>query len=306
MISTPYLAWLAVCLIWGTTYLAIRVALESIPFALVGGLRWTVAGAVLALILRARGTPLPAPAHWGGFALLGILMIGFGNGAVIWAEQWVPSGIAAVIVGAAPFWMMGIEALIPGGERLSAYGLVGLLIGFGGIVLLVWPDLAAGGAAGRQFAAGVVALQIACLGWSAGSTYARRHAREENALGGSALQMLFAGMVMLALATLRGEWNQVTFTPRTLAAEVYLTVVGSLLAYSAYLYALKHLPISTVSLSAYVNPVIAVCLGALLLGEPFGARVVTASAAVLIGVAVVRGKGTQAAAGRATAARPAA
>ena len=310
MIPLPYLAWLSVCLIWGTTYLGIRVALESIPPALVGGIRWTIAGAVLALVLRVRGEALPAPKKWGGFALAGLLLIGFGNGAVIFAEQWVPSGIAAVIIGASPFWMMGIEALVPGGERLTRRGLVGLLIGFGGIVLLVWPDLTVGGAVGRQFAIGVVLLQIACLGWSAGSVYARRYAREDSALGGSALQMLFAGVMMLVLATIRGEWADLTFTPRALAAEMYLTVVGSLFAYSAYLYAIKHLPLSTVSLYSYINPVIAVVLGSLLLGEPFGMRIVIASAAVLAGVAVVKWTGVkrtgQQATGRASVARPAA
>lgn len=310
MIPLPYLAWLSVCLIWGTTYLGIRVALESIPPALVGGIRWTIAGAFLALVLRARGEALPAPKKWGGFALAGLLLIGFGNGAVIFAEQWVPSGIAAVIIGASPFWMMGIEALVPGGERLTRRGLAGLLIGFGGIVLLVWPDLTVGGAVGRQFAIGVVLLQIACLGWSAGSVYARRYAREDNALGGAALQMLFAGVMMLVLATIRGEWADLTFTPRALAAEMYLTVVGSLFAYSAYLYAIKHLPLSTVSLYSYINPVIAVVLGSLLLGEPFGMRIVIASVAVLAGVAVVKwtgAKGTgQQATGHASVARPAA
>ena len=306
VISRPYLAWLSVCLIWGTTYLAIRVALESIPPALLGGLRWTAAGAALALILRAGGTRLPARTTWGGYALLGLLMIGFGNGAVIFAEQWVPSGIAAVIIGAAPLWMMGIEALLPNGERLSGRGIAGLLIGFAGIVVLVWPDLTAGGAAGRQFAIGMVALQIACLGWSAGSAYARRHARQENALAGSALQMLFAGLMMLALATARGEWSQLAFTPRSLAAELYLTLVGSMVAYSAYVYALKHLPLSTVSLSAYVNPVIAVCLGALLLGEPFGPRIIVATGTVLLGIGVVRWKNRGATASPAATARPAA
>ncbi|MGH2400876.1 MAG: EamA family transporter, partial [bacterium] len=231
---------------------------------------------------------------------------GLGNGMVIWAEQWVPSGIAAVIVSAAPFWMTGIEALLSGGERISSRAVLGLVIGFGGVVLLVWPDLTTGGAWGGQFAAGVISLQIACLGWSGGTAYARRYAREENALGGSALQMLSAGTIMLAVATLRGEWSELTFTPRTMAAEVYLTIFGSLVAYSAYLYALKQLPMSTVSLTAYVNPVIAVCLGALLLGEPFGPRVIAASAMVLVGIAVVRWKGHTAAAARATAARPAA
>jgi len=286
---SAYLAWLAVCLIWGTTYLGIRVALETIPPGLVGGIRYVIAGAALAVILRMRGERLPARAHWGGLTLLGFLMICLGNGGVIWAEQWVPSGIAAVVVASGPFWMAAIESVSPGGERFTRRVLVGLLIGFTGIVALVWPELTAGGDLGKQFAVGLVALQVACIGWALGSSYSKRHAREENALGAAALQMLFGGLLMLAIASVRGEWGNLTFTARSLAAEVYLIVAGSLVGYTAYVYALKHLPVSTVSMYAYVNPVIAVALGALLLGEPFGPRVVVASAMVLVGIAVVRG-----------------
>ena len=286
-----YTAWLLVCVIWGTTYLGIRIALETIPPSLVGGLRFTAAGIVLAVLLVWRGERLPSRATWGGLALLGFLMIGLGNGGVIWAEQSVPSGIAAMVVASVPFWTTAIEALIPGGERLSSRIALGLLIGFGGILLLVWPDLAAGGASGRRFAIGVLALQTACVGWSLGSAYSRRHARAENALGASALQMLFGGLFMLAVATFRGEWGMLELTARSAAAELYLTLVGSLAGYSAYVYALKYLPLATVSLYAYVNPVIAVVLGTLLVNEPFGWRVVVASAIVFLGVAVVRGSG---------------
>jgi len=300
-----YLAWLSVCLIWGTTYLGIRVALETIPPATLGALRYLVAGIVLAIILRLRGQRLPGPAHWKGLALLGFLMIGLGNGGVIWAEQWVPSGVAAVVVAASPFWMTGLEASL-GGERLTPQGMFGLVLGFVGILLLVWPELMMDGDRGRQFAVGVLALQIACVGWALGSAYSRRHAREENALGAAALQMIFGGAVMAIAATLRGEWSVLTFTWKTGLAEVYLIVFGSLVGYSAYVYALKHLPVSTVSLYAYINPVIAVILGTVLLGEPFGWRVVAASAIVFGGVAVVRFSGRAGTAARAVGRRAAA
>lgn len=282
-----YLAWLVVCVVWGTTYLGIRIALDTIPPALIGGIRYTIGGIVIAVPFALR-RELPAVRHWAGSVLLGFLMICLGNGAVIWAEQWVPSGVSAVVIASSPFWMTGIEALLPTGERLASHVWVGLLIGFAGILLLVWPDLSAGGAGGRQFAWGLVALQIACIGWALGSVYGRRHAREENVLAAASLQMLFGGLIMLAIATVRGEWAELTFTPRTLAAEAYLTLIGSIAAYSAYVYALKYLPVSTVSLYAYVNPVIAVLLGAVVLGEASGVRVVTASALVLLGIAVVR------------------
>jgi drug/metabolite transporter (DMT)-like permease len=287
-VRTAYAAWMAVCVIWGTTYLGIRVALETIPPALVGALRYTIAGSILAIILRARGERLPARETWRGLWLLGFLLIGVGNGGVIWAEQWVPSGIAAVVIASSPFWMVGLESVLPGGERLSLQGVTGLVIGFGGILLLVWPELTVGGDLGRQFTGAVIALQIAEIGWALGSAYSRRHAREENALGAAALQMIFGGVLLGVVATLRGEWSQLTFTWRSGGAELYLIVFGSLVGYTAYVYALKHLPISTVSMYAYINPVIAVILGTVLLGEPFGWRVVVAPLFVFAGIAVVR------------------
>jgi drug/metabolite transporter (DMT)-like permease len=157
-------------------------------------------------------------------------------------------------------------------------------------LLLVWPDIAAGDAAGHQFLIGIIALQIACVGWALGSALSRRHAREENVLSASAMQMLFGGLFMFALATVRGEWSHLAFTPRTLLAEIYLTLVGSIVGYSAYTYALRYLPTATVSLYAYANPVIAMVLGALVASEPFGPRVIVASLMVLTGSALVQWK----------------
>ena len=276
------------CLIWGTTYLAIRIALDTIPPAMVGAIRYTIAGATLALVLRARGEELPPRRYWGGLLLTAALMIGLGNGGVIWAERWVPSGIAALMVASTPFWMTGLEAMLPGGEPLSLRVVAGLLGGFSGILLLAFPDIFAGGASGREFAVGVLALQVACVGWAAGSSYSRRHARNENALGAAALQMLFGGLLMLVIATMRGEWASLVFTRKTLAAEMYLTFVGSLAGYPAYVYALKYLPISTVGLYAYINPVVAVLLGALVLDEPLNSRIALASAIVFLGVGLAR------------------
>lgn len=287
-----WLAWVAVCIIWGTSFLAIRIALESIPPALIGALRYVPAGIVLAAILLARGERLPALRNWSGLGGLGFLMIVLGNGGVIWGEQWVPSGIAAIIVATIPFWTNGIESLLPGGEPFTRRLGAGLAIGLAGILLLLWPDLTADGVGGRRFLYGVVGLQVACIGWSLGSIYSRRHAREESALAASAVQMLLGGVMMMIIATARGEWGALTFTPRTAWAEIYLIVVCSIAGFTAYVYALKHLPISTVSLYAFVNPIIAVCIGAWLANEPFGWRVVGASALVLTGIGVTRLQGS--------------
>lgn len=286
-----YFAWIAVCVIWGTTYLGIRVSLETIPPALMGGLRWVIAGGLLTLYLLLSGEKLPPRSSWGGIVLLGFLMLGLGNGGVVFAEQWIPSGLAAVLVATGPFWMAAVEAALPDGERLRAKVVAGLLVGFSGIVVLVWPDLTAGGSGRRGYLAGIVAIQIASLGWSLGSAYSRRHGRSDNVLGTTALQMLAGGLMMTAAGTVRGEWSDLHFTTRTLAALGYLATVGAVGGFVAYTFALRHLPVTFVSLYAYINPVIAVTLGVLLLKEPFDSRMMAAALLVLAGVAIVRWTG---------------
>jgi drug/metabolite transporter (DMT)-like permease len=289
-----YLAFAMVCLIWGTTYLAIKVALETVPPMAMGGMRYAIAGVVLATVLHLRGTPLPPRSTWPAFAFVGFFMLGLGNGGVVVAEQYVPSGLAAVLIATSPFWSMGVEAMWPGGERLRPRQFAGLVVGFGGILVLVWPDLIASFTAGSRYGLGVLALQIACLGWAIGSSYAKRYSQSRDVLAGAAMQMLFGGLWMLLFATLAGEWPRLHFTGKTAFALVYLTLAGSLAAYTAYAYALKYLPVSTVSLYTYVNPIIAVVLGTLLLDEPFGVRMLLAAAIIAAGMVIVRTSGTRA------------
>jgi drug/metabolite transporter (DMT)-like permease len=282
-------AWIIICVVWGTTYLAIRVALETVPVFLLAGLRWLAAGLILGVVSLATGRQLPGPSLWGSLALLGFLMNVVGNGFVVWAEQYVASGLTAVVVASVPFWSVGIEALLPGGERLRWPTLAGLAVGFVGIVVLVWPEITMGGQQGRAVIGGIVALQVACAGWALGTSYTKRHPSAADPIAASTVQMIFSGLMLLSLATATDEWRDLHFTPRSAAALIYLTIMGSTIAYTAYLYAVTHLPISTVSLYAYVNPLIAVALGALLLGEPFSLRIVAAASLVLAGIGVVRG-----------------
>ena len=292
--ARAYAAWIAVCLIWGTTYLGIRIALETIPPLLMAAVRWIVAGGLLVGLLALRGERLPGPRQWLALTLLGVLLLGFGNGGVVWAEQTVPSGLTAVLVATSPFWMVGIDALMPDGERLTIRRVAGLVIGFGGIVLLVWPEIHVGDS-GRAFLGGVVASQIACVGWGVGSSYARRrgrsHARDENVLATAAFEMLFGGIVLLIVATALGETAGIAVSARSGTALLYLIFVGAIGGFSAYAYALKHLPVATVSLYAYVNPVIAVVLGTLILDEPFSARIAMSGGVVLLGMILVRADG---------------
>jgi drug/metabolite transporter (DMT)-like permease len=282
-----YLAFVTVCIIWGTTYLAITVALETVPVLLLAGLRWMFAGVVLSGLMVVTGRGLPRPALWGPLLLLGVLMNVVGNGFVVYAQQYVASGLTAVLIATTPFWSALVERLLPNGERFSGRALTGLALGFAGIVILVWPEMTNGGAGGRAFIGGVIAIQLACVGWVIGTSYARRHELGDNPFRSTALQMVFSGTMLLTAATVNGDWSHLSFTPRTIVAMLYLSIAGSLVAYSAYIYAIQHLPLSLVSLYTYINPMIAVTLGTLLLAEPLSARIGISAALVLSGTWIV-------------------
>jgi drug/metabolite transporter (DMT)-like permease len=290
-VTRAYLAFIIVCIVWGTTYLAITVALESVPVLLVAGLRWMFAGVAMSALMLATGRGLPGPRLWAPLALLGFLRNVVGNGFVVYAQQNVASGLTAVLIATTPFWSALVERLLPNGERFSRRALIGLALGFTGIVVLVWPQMIAGGSGGSEGAAefigGVLAIQLACIGWVIGTSYARRHELGDNPFRSTALQMVFSGIMLLAAATWQGDWQQLSFTSRTTVAMIYLSIAGSLVAYSAYIYAIQHLPLSLVSLYAYINPMIAVTLGTLLLSEPFTTRIAFAAGLVFTGTWVV-------------------
>src|SRR4051812_21448873 len=191
-------------------------------------MRWITAGGLMVALLAVRGETLPAPREWPSLALLGILLLGFGNGAVVWAEQTVPSGLTAVLVATSPFWMVGVEAIAGGADALTPRRIAGLVIGFCGIVMLVWPELSVGESS-RGFLFGVLSCQIACVGWAIGSSYSRRrgrgHARDENVLASAAFEMLFGGIALLIVSVALGEPARLAFAPRSTAALVYLIFV---------------------------------------------------------------------------------
>jgi drug/metabolite transporter (DMT)-like permease len=187
--------------------------------------------------------------------------------------------------------MVGVEAMIPGGDRPSRRHLLGLALGFIGILLLVGPRVVGQAGGGWAALAGLGALQIAAAGWSMGSAFARRHVRQTEPLASAAMQMLGGAVVMIAMGTVAGEWPAVDLDVPSAAALLYLAIAGSLVAFAAYVYALEHLPVSFMSLYAYINPLIAVALGTFVLGEPFDLRMAAGIAIVLAGVAVVSAGG---------------
>ena len=285
--ALAYGSWLAVCFFWGTTYLAIRVGLETLPPTLFGGLRFLLAGTALLAFVLWRGERLPRRREWFELGLVGVLLLGVGNGVVVWAEQWISSGMTALLISTSPFWVVGAERLVRGGERVGTIVVLGMLMGFAGMALLVGPELF-GAQLGARFLLGVVLLQVGCASWSGGSVYAKRHPTKVAPLMGAAVQMLVGGAALTAVGTMRWEWAFLDFNARSLGAFLYLVVFGSLVAYTAYSYAIQKLPLSLVSTYSYVNPVIAVLLGWVLLGEPLGWRVVMGAGIILCGVAVVK------------------
>ena len=278
---------MVVCVVWGTTYVAVKISLQTMGPFLNGGLRNVAAGLILALGLAARGHALPGREAWGRLAVLGFFMFLLGNGGVVWGVEHLPSGLAAVLVGTSPFWMVSVEALVSPGTQLFLRQWVGLIVGFGGIVILVWPDISQGGASGRDFLLGVLSVQLACAGWAVGSSYARRHVMPADVMGSAALQMLFGGLFLTVLGTVLGEWGSFSLTGVTAGAMMYLIIAGSIIAFTAYSYALRHMDVATVSLYTYINPVIAVALGTVLLDEPFHMRMVVAAGVILVGTVIV-------------------
>lgn len=281
-----YGAWGAVCLFWGTTYLAIRIGVQVLPPALFAGLRFVMAGFLFTAYLRLRGHPLPGPAEMLNIAVVGIALLVMANGLVVWAEQWVPSGLAALIVATVPFWMAGLETLLPSGARLGARKVLGICIGFVGLCILFAPDLK--GAFNPAYFKGIVALLVAPFFWTAGSIYSKYRPVRTHPLMAAALQMVVAGAVLLLIGTATGEWHRFSLNFRGAAAMLYLVFFGSIVGYGSYIYALAKLSPTVVSMYAYVNPVIAVLLGWLILGEQMDWFVVVATAFILLGVLLVK------------------
>ena len=289
--AVAYVAFAIVCIVWGTTYLFIRIALETIPPLLLTATRFVIAGLIMMVVARLRGETIPRDRRTlANLALVGLLMVGVGNLSVVWAEQWVPSGLAALLVATAPFWMAIIEAFRSGGERVDLRGGIGLLIGFAGVAMLVTPR-GSGGAWSVGFLLGALAIQIGGMCWQLGSAHGKYNLGHVPLLASSALQMLFGGVIVGIVGFAIGEAPQYSLTPRTLGALVYLTLFGSVIAFSAYVFALAHMRTTHTSLYAYVNPVVAVFLGWLVLDEPLTWFSVLAMVVILAGVALVQTSG---------------
>ncbi|HEU5050209.1 MAG TPA: EamA family transporter [Gemmatimonadales bacterium] len=279
-------AFAAIYIVWGSTYLAIRVAIETIPPFLMAGTRFLIAGLVLYAWARLRGAPSPSRSNWRAAIILGALFLLFGNGGVVWAEQTVPSGIAAVLVALLPIWTAIIEWIRPPGKRPGAAVTVGLVTGFAGVALLLAPGV--GGTAIDPV--GGVVLMLASLSWAYAGIISQEQPLPGSAVLSSGMQMLAGGALLTVLGVLTGEGAALELdavTPRSAAALLYLIGFGSLLGFSAFAWLLRVSTPGRVATYAYVNPVVAVFLGWLILGEPLGLREIVAAAIIVGGVGLI-------------------
>jgi drug/metabolite transporter (DMT)-like permease len=272
--------------VWGSTFLAIAVVVRDLPPFLSMALRHLAAGALLFAWAwsRRRGEARLGARQWGAAFVFGGLLFLVGHGGLAWAQQEVPSGIAALLVGTIPFWF-ALIAWVLFGERLGGRALLGLVLGFAGLVLLVDPS---GEEGAKPFAALVIVF--AAFAWAAGSVWSRRLPLPADTLLAAAMGMLAGGTLLGVVSAFAGEFGDARFTPEALGATAYMIVVGSLIGFSAYVWLLKVAPASTVSTYAYVNPVIAVLLGWAFNDEVITVRTLLAGAAIVVGVALMVGR----------------
>ena len=281
-------AFAAIYLIWGSTYLAILFALETMPPFIMAGARFLAAGAVLYVWSRARGARRAGRAEWVTAAIVGALLLFGGNGAVVWAEQRVPSGIAALLVSTVPVWMVLLDWLRPGGRRPGAAVIAGLLLGLVGIALLIGPGVMLGG--GSVDALGAAVLIVGSLSWALGSLYSKYAAPSAQPRLATAMQMLAGGAILAGVGILGGEQARLELaqiSATSALALLYLIVFGSLIGYSAYVWLLSVSSPAKVSTYAYVNPVVAVLLGWAFAGEALAARTLIAAAIIVAAVALI-------------------
>jgi drug/metabolite transporter (DMT)-like permease len=282
-------AFAAVYLVWGSTYLAIRFAVETLPPFLMAGSRFVLSGLILMAWARWReGATAPSRLEWRtGLISGGLLLLG-GNGAVAWAEQRVPSGIAALLVAIVPLWMVLLEWMRPGGRRPALAVMAGVVLGLVGLLLLVGPDSLRGSGGSNAF--GAVVLILASLSWAAGSLYTKWAPRGSSGTVTAGTQMLAGGVLLILAGVAFGEPARLDLahvSSRSLLGFVYLVTFGSLIGFTAYLYLLAHTTAAKAATYAYVNPVVAVLLGWAIGHEPVTTRTLLAAAVILAGVAII-------------------
>jgi len=282
-------AMITIYVIWGSTYLAIRFAVQTMPPFLMAGFRFFIAGSVLYLIRRFLGDPKPSLKEWKSAAVIGILLLVGGNGGVVWAQQWVASGVAALMVATAPLWMILIDILHPRGGTPHRWAILGVGLGFMGTIILIDPLQSMSDRESIELA-GAGVLVLASLLWSIGSLYSRQAKLPSSPLLGTGMEMMAGGWGLLFLGILTGELGRLSLPSISRSSWfgwLYLVVFGSWVGFSAYTWLLRSAPTPLVSTYAYVNPIVAVLLGYFLAEEILTFRIFIAALMVVGSVALI-------------------
>ncbi|MES2730121.1 MAG: EamA family transporter [Bacteroidota bacterium] len=282
-----YRALACVCFFWGTTYLAIRIGIQTLPPLWLVGIRQTLAGALVCTFFLLKRQPLPSWTQLKTLFIAGFLMIVIGNGVVAWSELYIPSGLAALLCSLVPFWIIGFNLMFGYSEGLNSKTIIGLLVGLAGLFVIFYDNLK--DLANPAYLAGTLAILLANAGWAGGTVYLKRQQATSTLppLFSAGLQLLLAGLTVDVMALVGGVPFPQTFTPEALGVLAYLILFGSILAYGAYVFALTKLTSTVVSLYAYINPAVAVVLGWLILNEKMNLLTLLAMSLILAGVYIV-------------------
>lgn len=280
-----FLAYIAVCILWGSTYLAIRIGVGEFPPTIFAGIRFLVAGSLMLAFSVHNGLKLPVSfSEVMKISVVGLFLLLGGNGCVVWAETRIHSGMASLIVATVPLFMALIELVLPNRPKLNIKGWLGLLIGFGGVALLVFPS----SSKTPTDIIGIMLLLIGAFSWALGSVYSKSFKTSSSIIPNIALQMLAGGLGLSIVGAFFGEFSSIHVTSKGIGAMLYLIFFGSIVGYSCYVYILQKWPATKAGTYAYVNPLVAILLGALILNEPISISVVLSTAVILGGVILVQ------------------
>ena len=293
MKSKIWFALITLYIVWGSTYLGIKVAIETIPPFFQGALRFLISGLIILIWQKSSGQAMPTRKQWISTFIIGTLLLLGGNGLVSWAEQFIPSGIAALIIATVPLWLVIMEAIRPGGIKPTWQAIVGLVIGFVGIFILAGPAEISGSKTNLD-TFGVVALLFATLLWALGSIYSKSADLPKASMVTTGAEMLMGSIGLMVVSLLTGElhgWDPSGISARSIGGVIYLILIGSIAGFGSYIWLLQNAPISLVATYAYVNPIVAVILGYLFANEPLEPRTWIAAAIIIGAVIFINSKG---------------
>jgi len=281
-----YLAWISISIIWGTTFLAIRIGVKQLPPMLFAGFRWLIAGSIFLFFLRMRGYAFPSKKGLVKLSIVGVAMLGISNGLIVTAEQWIPSGLTSLLLATIPLWATFIESFLKDSPKNGFKTYFGLILGFIGVFIIFSGELEF--EIKGVYLTGIIFIFLSVFSWVFGTLYSKYKLSGIHPLMGASIQMLVAGTLQTILGIILGELPKFSFNTESFLAFSYLVIIASILGFGSYMYALSKLPVSFVMTHAYINPIIALFIGWLVLDEQIGINIILAAFIILFSVFIVK------------------